>query len=161
MAKLSHTDASGKANMVDVTQKAPTSRTATASAQVCLSKTVFELVDSNQNNKGDVLAVANIAGVAAAKKTSELIPLCHSLDLTNIRLDFVLDPKRYTVEITAIAKTTSRTGVEMEALTAVSIAALTVYDMCKSADKNITISDIRLLEKRGGRSGTFKRSRAK
>ena len=157
MAKLTHTDDSGKAKMVDVTEKALTNRMAAASALVCLSKASFDLINSNQNKKGDVLAVANVAGVVAAKKTAELIPLCHPLDLTNVHLDFKLDASKNTVEIIASVKTTGRTGVEMEALTAVQAALLTIYDMCKAVDRGMQMTDIRLLKKSGGKSGDWQR----
>ena len=158
MGKLSHTDADGKAEMVDISGKQVTERTATASVIVHLNKEAFEAVRENRVAKGDVLTVANLAGIQAAKKTAELIPLCHQLPLSNIRLSFNLDNKVQSIRIVATVKCTARTGVEMEALTACSVAALTVYDMLKAVQRNITITDLVLLEKKGGKSGEFIRT---
>ena len=152
---LTHVDESGKAKMVDVSFKEDSFRTASAQAKVILSEKVFNLIKNNQVEKGDVLAVAKIAGIQGAKKTSELIPLCHNIFITNIDLVFNLNVNNYSVEITSIAKTHSKTGIEMEALTAVSIAALTIYDMCKGVDKSIVIKEIELLSKSGGKSGDY------
>jgi cyclic pyranopterin phosphate synthase len=151
--KLSHYDSAGKVSMVDVGPKADTPRTATARAYVALNKVVLEALPTNK--KGDPLEVARIAGIMAAKKTSDLIPLCHPLPLTNVGVELTLDDNG--VEIIATASTVARTGVEMEAMTAACVAALTVYDMTKALDKSIEIREIHLLEKTGGKSGTFRR----
>lgn len=155
MKNFSHTDKSGKAKMVDVSSKEETVRTAEAFAEVQVSENVFEKIKSNEIQKGDVLAVAKIAGIQAAKKTSELIPLCHNIFISSIDVVLNLNEKKNIVEIKSFAKTTAQTGIEMEALTAVSISALTIYDMCKSLDKSITIKEIKLLSKTGGKSGNF------
>jgi molybdenum cofactor biosynthesis protein MoaC len=157
MGEFTHTDSEGKARMVDVTSKAESERVASAYAEVHLGKDAFESVKNNSNKKGDVLSVAKIAGIQAAKRTDELIPLCHNIFISSVDLTFELNIEKKTIEITSLVKTVSRTGVEMEALTAVSIAALTIYDMCKAIDKSITISDICLLTKSGGKSGTYSR----
>ena len=158
MAKLSHLDSQGRANMVDVSEKPNTDRVAVASGRILMQATTMELIAAGENKKGDVLATARIAGIQAAKRCSELIPLCHPLMLSSIKVDLVLDSDKSAVNITAVCKVNSQTGVEMEALTAVSVALLTVYDMCKAVDKHMTISDICLQEKSGGRSGHFTRS---
>lgn len=155
--KLSHYDASGKVSMVDVGTKTETERTATARAYVALSKAVLEALPTNK--KGDPLEVARIAGIMAAKKTSDLIPLCHPLPLTRVNIELSLDETG--VEILATASTVARTGVEMEAMTAACVAALTVYDMTKALDKSIEIREIHLLEKAGGKSGTFRREESR
>lgn len=152
-SKLTHLDSSGRVQMVDITDKAETERTAVAKGEVRMQKSTLELIRSGQLKKGDLLAAAQIAGITGAKRTSELIPLCHPLPLTDVKVDLTLDDKLPGVVITATAKTTGRTGVEMEALTAVSVAALTVYDMAKAAEKTMRIGNIRLVEKHGGRSG--------
>ncbi len=139
--------------MVDVTAKSDTVRWAVAKGEVHMEKATLELIRGGQVKKGDVLGVAQIAGIAAAKRTWELVPLCHPLALTNVSVDLVLDDHVPGVVITATAKTTGKTGVEMEALTAVSVAALTIYDMAKAAEKTMRIQNIRLVEKHGGRSG--------
>ena len=153
--KLSHVNEHGKAQMVDVSPKEKTMRTAEAYAKVKLPNKVFNAVKKNQIEKGDVLTVAKIAGIQAAKRTSELIPLCHNIFISKIDLELKLNSKNKTVEIKSFAKTTDVTGIEMEALTAVSVAALTVYDMCKAIDKGIIINDIKLLSKSGGKSGNY------
>jgi len=158
MAKLSHLDSQGRANMVDVSEKPNTDRVAVASGRILMQTTTMELIAAGENKKGDVLATARIAGIQAAKRCSELIPLCHPLMLSSIKVDLDLDSDQSAVNITAVCKVNSQTGVEMEALTAVSVALLTVYDMCKAVDKHMTISDICLQEKSGGRSGHFTRS---
>ena len=156
-AALSHIDAEGKASMVDVSAKAPTERSATAAAVVALGEVAYGALTAGDNAKGDVLGVARVAGVLAAKRTAELIPLCHSLALSHVALDFELKPPpACEVHITATARCAGATGVEMEALTAASVAALTVYDMCKAASKGIVIREVRLLEKTGGKSGTWR-----
>ncbi len=151
---LSHFDESGASRMVDVSGKAETERTARASAVVVMQPATLALIRDRQSAKGDVLEVARLAGIMAAKKTAELIPLCHPLPLTSVRLDFSF-PSDDSLRIEATARVFGRTGVEMEALTAVSIAALTVYDMCKAVDRGITVGPIRLEEKDGGRSGRW------
>jgi cyclic pyranopterin phosphate synthase len=155
MSKLSHVDEQGRAAMVDVSVKDSTERAATAEAVIVLSEEAFRLVTSGTAKKGDVLATARIAGIMAAKKTSELIPLCHPLALAHVGVDFEPQPERSAFRIVAGAKTTGQTGVEMEALTAASVAALTVYDMVKAVDKGAVIESVRLLTKSGGKSGTF------
>jgi cyclic pyranopterin phosphate synthase len=155
MSKLSHVDESGRASMVDVSEKGATERIATAEAIIVISQAAFDLVLAGEIKKGDVLATARIAGIMAAKKTSELIPLCHPLALTHAGVEFTPLPERHAFRIVASAKTTGQTGVEMEALTAASVAALTVYDMVKAVDKGAVIESIRLLTKSGGKSGTY------
>lgn len=154
---LTHIDERGKARMVDVGAKGSTEREAVAMGRVLMKKETLDLILANEVKKGDVLGVARIAGIMAAKKTAELIPLCHPINITSVTVDFtpVADPPA--IEITAIAKINSQTGVEMEAMTAVSVAALTVYDMCKAADKGMVLTDIRLMKKTGGKSGTYER----
>jgi cyclic pyranopterin phosphate synthase len=152
-SKLTHLDASGRARMVDISEKADTMRVAVAKGEVVMDQSTLDLIREGEIKKGDVLGVAQIAGIAGAKRTSELIPLCHPLPLTSVQVDVELDPTLPGVTITATAKTTAKSGVEMEALTAVSVAALTVYDMAKAAQKTMRIQNIRLVEKHGGRSG--------
>lgn len=153
MSKLTHLDDHGRARMVDVGHKPDTERIAVARGEVHMKKETFDLIRAGQIKKGDVLTVAQIAGIAASKRTSDLIPLCHPLPLSKIDVDLELDDSLPGVVITAAAKVTGKTGVEMEALTAVSIAALTVYDMAKAAEKTMRIQNIRLVEKHGGVSG--------
>ncbi len=153
---LTHFDAQGQAHMVDVADKAATRRVAVASGQIEMLASTLALIESGSAKKGDVLGVARIAGIQAAKKTSDLIPLCHPLALTRVALGFVLMPEpRPRVVCTATVETVGPTGVEMEALTAVQIALLTIYDMCKAVDRGMTIGDVRVLEKHGGKSGSF------
>jgi cyclic pyranopterin phosphate synthase len=154
--KLSHIDADGKAVMVDVSDKDVTQRVATAAGTVILEPETLKLIEEGGVKKGDVLSVARLAGIMGAKKTPELIPLCHPLALNSIDVDLTLDSDRNAVDITATCRVKGRTGVEMEALTAVSVAALTIYDMCKAVDRSMRLTDIRLLEKSGGRSGDFR-----
>jgi cyclic pyranopterin phosphate synthase len=156
MSRLTHFDPAGQARMVDVGDKAETARSATALGLVQLSPEAFRAVAEGKIGKGDVLGVARLAGIMGAKKTPELIPLCHPLPLSSVAIEFELNEKERTVAIVATCKTTGRTGVEMEAMTAVAVAALTVYDMVKAVDKGVVIRDIRLVEKSGGKSGTFK-----
>jgi cyclic pyranopterin phosphate synthase len=156
MATLTHFDESGASRMVDVSAKDVTQRAARASAVVRMQPATLTLIRNKQFAKGDVTEVARLAGIMAAKKTADLIPLCHPLPLTSVKLDFAF-PAEDCVRIEAIVTVFARTGVEMEALTAVSVAALTIYDMCKSADRGMTIEAIRLEEKDGGRSGHFVR----
>jgi cyclic pyranopterin phosphate synthase len=155
MPRLTHFDAEGKAAMVDVSGKAETERAATARGSVLMQPATLALIAAGEMKKGDVLAVARLAGIMAAKRTAELIPLCHPLALTSIKVDLSIDSARNAVDIEASCKLVGRTGVEMEALTAVSVAALTVYDMCKAVDRGMTITDIRLTAKRGGKSGSY------
>lgn len=152
---LSHFDTSGNAHMVDVSGKAVTSRIATARGMVEMTAETLDIVRKGQAKKGDVLAVARLAGIMAAKKTADLIPLCHPLPITKVALDLTLDDTRHAVIIEATVKTTGQTGVEMEALTAVSIACLTVYDMLKAVEKSMRITDISLILKDGGKSGRY------
>ena len=155
MAEFTHFDADGRARMVDVSGKDVTERTATASARVTMAPETLRMVMEGGVAKGDVLGVARIAGIMAAKRTPELIPLCHPLPLTSVTVDLDCDAKRHAVDIVATCKITAKTGVEMEALTAVAVAALTVYDMCKSRDRAMIISDLRLTHKAGGKSGSY------
>ncbi|KAL2893257.1 Cyclic pyranopterin monophosphate synthase mitochondrial [Bienertia sinuspersici] len=154
---LTHTGQQGEAQMVDVSPKENTKRTAIASCKVLLGKQVFDLVSANQLAKGDVLSVSKIAGITGAKQTSNLIPLCHNIGLSHVNVDLALNHSDYSVVIQGEASTTAKTGVEMEAMTAVSIAGLTVYDMCKAASKNIEITNVRLERKTGGKSGDWSR----
>lgn len=152
---LSHINQHGEAHMVDVGQKQVTERIAVAEAIVRMQQTTLQMVIDGKHHKGDVFSVARIAGIQAAKKCSDLIPLCHPLMLTKVSVDLVAMPEESSVRIEATCKLAGKTGVEMEALTAASIAALTLYDMCKAVDKGMVISQTRLLEKRGGKSGTW------
>lgn len=154
---LSHVDDQGHARMVDISHKASTPRTAVAAGRVLVGEEALRLIRENEIRKGDVLTVSNVAGVLGAKQTSRLLPLCHDVVLQNVEIEFELDDEAGAVEVRAIVKTEGPTGVEMEALTAVSVAALTVYDMCKSVTKDISITDVRLLAKTGGRSGDYRR----
>jgi cyclic pyranopterin monophosphate synthase len=156
MTKLSHLDDKGKARMVDVTDKAATQRSARAEGFIAMAPETLALIESGEAKKGDVLAAARIAGIMAAKKTHELIPLCHPLALTKVTVEFEASSEPAGIRVTAEAKVTGPTGVEMEALTAVSVACLTLYDMLKAADKAMSIGGIRLTEKTGGRSGTYR-----
>ncbi|MCU7994379.1 cyclic pyranopterin monophosphate synthase MoaC [Shewanella glacialipiscicola] len=153
---FTHINADGNAHMVDVTEKAVTEREARAEAFIEMASTTLEMIMSGSHHKGDVFATARIAGIQAAKKTSDLIPLCHPLMLTKVEVDLEAQPEHNRVRITSLCKLSGKTGVEMEALTAVSVAALTIYDMCKAVQKDMVISQVRLLEKRGGKSGHFK-----
>lgn len=155
MNEFTHIDKDGNAIMVDVGDKAETERTATAKGSVMVKAQTMALILSGGMKKGDVLGVAQLAGIMAAKRTPDLIPLCHPLGLTSVKVELTCDQARNAVDITATCKLKGRTGVEMEALSAVSVAALTVYDMCKAVDKAMTIENIRLTHKDGGRSGTF------
>ena len=153
--KLTHFDEQGKAIMVDVSNKNTTTREAIASGRIFVNKSVYEAISSGTVEKGDVLGVARIAGIMAAKKTSEMIPLCHPLPLTNCAIEFKMLSAECAVEAIATVKTTAVTGVEMEALHAVSVTLLTIYDMCKAIDKRMEISNIHLDKKTGGKSGEF------
>ena len=154
---LSHVDDQGRARMVDISHKSSTARTAVAAGRVIVGDEALRLIRENQIQKGDVLTVSSVAAVLGAKQTSRLLPLCHDVLLQNVEVEFDLDEEAGAVELRAIVKTEGPTGVEMEALTAVSIAALTVYDMCKSVTKDIQITGVRLLAKTGGRSGDYRR----
>ena len=154
MSKLSHINTKGEAHMVDVSEKLVTSRTAVACARVMMKPTTLKLIKSGAAKKGDVLATARIAGIQAAKKTSDLIPLCHPLAITKVTVDFKLAARYINVEV--LVKVEGKTGVEMEALTACAVACLTLYDMVKAVDRGIIITDLRLAEKTGGKSGPFK-----
>lgn len=155
MRSLTHFDAKGDAHMVDVSEKDVTSRTATARGAVEMRAETLALITEGRAKKGDVLAVARLAGIMAAKKTADLIPLCHPLALSKVAVELTANPAKNRVEIEATVKVTGQTGVEMEALTAVSAAALTVYDMVKAVDKGMRLTDIHLVHKEGGRSGAF------
>ena len=155
MNPLTHFDAAGEAHMVDVGDKPVTHRVAVAAGRIRMSPLTLDLVRAGTTKKGDVLGVARIAAIQGAKKTSELIPLCHPLALTRIAVEFSLDAATSSVECTARVQTRGQTGVEMEALTAVQVGLLTIYDMLKSADRGMVIDDVRLLEKHGGKSGSF------
>ena len=156
---LSHFDTGGNARMVDVGAKSETERVAVASATVLMQPATLALIRDKKAAKGDVLAVAQLAGIMAAKRTPDLIPLCHPLSLSAVEVKLSLDADRHSVDIEATCKLKGRTGVEMEALTAVSVAALTVYDMCKAVDRGMVISEVKLVRKSGGKSGTFDRDR--
>ena len=151
--KPTHFDSEGKVRMVDVSAKPATERVAIAKGTVVMKPATLELIKKGETAKGDVLSVAQMAGIMAAKQTSHLIPLCHPLPITNVSVEFKLDEERSAVDITATVKTTAQTGVEMEALTAVAVAALTIYDMCKAVDRGMRIESIRLARKSGGKSG--------
>ena len=155
MTHLTHFDAQGQAHMVDVADKAHTKRIGVARGVIRMLPATFALVQSGTAKKGDVLGIARIAGIQAAKKTSDLIPLCHPLALTRVAVEFALQEDTLSIACTATVETVGQTGVEMEALTAVQVALLTIYDMCKAVDRGMTITDVRLLEKHGGKSGSF------
>jgi cyclic pyranopterin phosphate synthase len=154
MSKLTHLDESGAANMVDVSAKDVTSRTATACARITMKPETLAMIREGSAKKGDVLAAARIAGIMAAKRTHELIPLCHPLLLSKVSVDFTSTAEA--IDVTATVKVDGKTGVEMEALTACSIACLTIYDMCKAVDRGMTIKKLRLVEKSGGKSGAYR-----
>ena len=153
--KLSHLDDAGRPKMVDVTAKADTARVAVARGSVRMQPATFKLIKSGGTAKGDVLSVAKLAGIMAAKRTPDLIPLCHPLLISNVSIDFTLDEANSIIEITATVESTGKTGVEMEALTATAVTALTIYDMCKAVDRGMKIESIRLVRKSGGKSGTI------
>ncbi len=155
MKKLTHMDESGRPRMVDVTEKPDTHRQAVARGLVRMQPATLELIKTGQVGKGDVLSVAQLAGIMAAKQTPNLIPLCHSILISDVRVEFDIDDKESTVAITATVESTGKTGVEMEAMTATAIAALTIYDMCKAVDRGMKIENIRLIRKSGGKSGTI------
>lgn len=155
---LTHVNPRGGVHMVDVSDKSDSLRTAVASGRVLLGEEAFQLVSENKIRKGDVLTIAQIAGILGAKQTSKLIPLCHDVAIKGVDVEFALDEDEHTIEVRGFAKTIGPTGVEMEALTAVSVAALTIYDMCKSVSKEIRITDVHLLAKTGGQSGDYRKS---
>ena len=157
MTKLSHLDDQGRARMVDVSEKEITSRMAIARGAIHMRAETLALILEDKIEKGDVFSVARVAGIMAAKKTSELIPMCHPLNITSVKIDLSPRQKPARVEIEASVRVSGKTGVEMEAMTAVAVAGLTIYDMCKAVDREMTIGEIRLVEKSGGKSGTFVR----
>ncbi|HKT19842.1 MAG TPA: cyclic pyranopterin monophosphate synthase MoaC [Stellaceae bacterium] len=159
MSELTHFDKEGNAAMVDVSAKGESERVAIAAGSVLMEKATLAKIMAGGMSKGDVLGVARLAGIMGAKRTPDLIPLCHPLNLSSVALELSCDPKRSAVDITATCRITGRTGVEMEALTAVAVAALTVYDMCKSIDRGMRLTEIRLLHKSGGKSGTYEAPR--
>jgi cyclic pyranopterin phosphate synthase len=155
MNPLTHFDSSGQAHMVNVGDKPNTHRIAIATGSISMLPSTFDLVEAGNHKKGDVLGIARIAGIQASKKTSDLIPLCHPLALSHVSLQFELDRKTSSIRCQVQAETTGPTGVEMEALTAVQVALLTIYDMCKAVDRGMVMGDVKLLEKSGGKSGTW------
>ncbi len=159
--KLTHLDARGEAHMVDVASKEVTHRVAVAEGRIVMQAQTLRLLAAGGHKKGDVLALARVAGIMAAKRTAELIPLCHPIALTRVAVELTPEPRRRSVLCTATAETDGKTGVEMEALTAVQIALLTIYDMCKAVDRGMVIDGVRLLEKSGGRSGEWRRAGAR
>ena len=161
MAEFTHLDDQGRVRMVDVTEKAATVRTAVAGAEVRMRPDTFELIRDQKVKKGNVLETARIAGIMAAKRTPDLIPMCHPLNLTHVQIDFLPDEKAHAIGIRASVRAVDQTGVEMEALTAAAVAALTIYDMCKAHDRAMSISGLQLLEKSGGKSGTYRRQNQK
>lgn len=158
MADLTHFNARGEAHMVDVGAKAVTERVAVAEGWICMDAPTLELIQSGGHKKGDVLTIARIAGIMAAKRTADLIPLCHPIPITHIAIDLRPEPQAQRVHCTVTAKTLGQTGVEMEALNAVQVALLTIYDMCKAVDRGMVIETVRLAEKRGGKSGDWHRT---
>lgn len=157
MRKLTHIDKEGKAKMVDVGDKLSTKREAVAGGSVYMKRETLRLISGNKIAKGNVFETARLAGIMAAKRTAEIIPLCHQLNLSSVSVDFSIDRRKNAVHIKSVTRCTGQTGVEMEALTAVSAAALTLYDMCKAVDRGMIISDVMLIEKRGGKSGEWKK----
>ena len=155
---LTHLNEAGRARMVDVSSKKVTERTAVAQASIKMERSTLDLILNAGIEKGDVLAVAQVAGIMAAKRASELIPMCHPISITSVNMDFQVDEENSTITAVVTAKTRDRTGIEMEALTGVAVAALTIYDMCKGVDRSLTITGIQLLKKTGGRSGTYIRN---
>ncbi len=161
MSEFTHLNKQGRVRMVDVSDKSATARTALAGGSISMTAETYQLIRGGGIKKGNVLETARIAGIMAAKRTSELIPMCHPLNITLAQVDFIPDDSNHCFQIEAQVRTVDQTGVEMEALTAVSVAALTIYDMCKSHDREMIIGEIQLLEKSGGKSGTFKRKLSK
>ncbi|MDU6361401.1 MAG: cyclic pyranopterin monophosphate synthase MoaC [Clostridiales bacterium] len=158
--RLTHFDASGNAVMVDVSEKAVTTRIAEARGRIQVNQAVYDAISNGTAKKGDVLGVARIAGIMGAKKTSDLIPMCHPLMISKCTVDFTMHPETLSIEACCIVKVSGQTGVEMEALTGVNLALLTIYDMCKAMDKGMEITNVRLIEKQGGKSGHYKREEA-
>ncbi|MFB3121552.1 MAG: cyclic pyranopterin monophosphate synthase MoaC [Candidatus Binatia bacterium] len=161
MARLSHLDSEGRARMVDVTDKDATSRVAVARGMICMRPETLDMIVEKKVAKGDVFSVARIAAMMAAKKTPDLIPMCHPLNITSVELSLTPERNPARIEIEAVVKVTGQTGVEMEAMTAVAVCGLTIYDMCKAADREMSIGEIRLVKKSGGKSGTFTRKESR
>ena len=157
MSKLTHFNQAGEAHMVDIADKASSARRAVAAGRIVMQAQTLELIQQGGHKKGDVLGVARVAGIMATKRTAELVPMCHPLALTHVAVEFATDLDSNAIECTVTAETTGQTGVEMEALTGVQVSLLTIYDMCKSVDRGMVISDVRLLEKSGGKSGPWTR----
>ena len=158
MSKLTHFNQAGEAHMVDIADKASTARRAIAAGRIVMQAETLDLIRQGKHKKGDVLGVARIAGIMATKRTADLVPMCHPLALTHVAVEFDVDADANAIECTVTAETTGQTGVEMETLTGVQVSLLTIYDMCKAVDRGMVISDVRLLEKSGGKSGHWKRS---
>ena len=159
MSKLTHFNQAGEAHMVDIAGKASTARRAIAGGCIVMQAQTLQLIQQGKHRKGDVLGVARIAGIMASKRTADLVPMCHPLALTHVSVEFDIDADACAIDCTVTAETTGQTGVEMEALTGVQIALLTIYDMCKAVDRGMVISDVRLLEKSGGKSGHWQRDK--
>jgi len=157
MSKLTHFNQAGDAHMVDIAGKASTARRAVAAGRIVMQAQTLELIQQGKHKKGDVLGVARIAGIMATKRTADLVPMCHPLALTHVSVEFATDVEQSAIECTVTAETTGQTGVEMEALTGVQITLLTIYDMCKAVDRGMVISEVRLLQKSGGKSGHWQR----
>ena len=157
MSKLTHFNQAGEAHMVDIADKASTARRAVAAGRIVMQTQTLELIQQGKHKKGDVLGVARIAGIMATKRTADLVPMCHPLALTHVSVEFDTDVEQSAIECTVTAETTGQTGVEMEALTGVQVTLLTIYDMCKAVDRGMVISDVRLLQKSGGKSGHWQR----
>ena len=157
MSKLTHFNQAGEAHMVDIADKASTARRAVAAGRIVMQAQTLELIQQGKHKKGDVLGVARIAGIMATKRTADLVPMCHPLALTHVSVAFDTDIEQSAIECTVTAETTGQTGVEMEALTGVQVTLLTIYDMCKAVDRGMVISDVRLLQKSGGKSGHWQR----
>ena len=157
MSKLTHFNRAGEAHMVDIADKASTARHALAAGRIVMQAETLELIQQGKHKKGDVLGVARTAGIMATKRTADLVPMCHPLALTHVAVEFDVDAEANAIDCTVSAETTGQTGVEMEALTGVQVSLLTIYDMCKAVDRGMVITDIRLLEKSGGKSGHWKR----
>ena len=157
MSKLTHFNQAGEAHMVDIANKQSTARRALAAGRIVMQAETLDLIQQGKHRKGDVLGIARVAGIMATKRTADLVPMCHPLALTHVAIEFDVDSDANAIECTVSAETTGQTGVEMEALTGVQVSLLTVYDMCKAVDRGMVISDVRLLEKSGGKSGHWKR----
>jgi cyclic pyranopterin phosphate synthase len=157
MSKLTHFNQAGEAHMVDIADKAATARRAVAAGRILMQAQTLELIQQGGHKKGDVLGVARVAGIMATKRTADLVPMCHPLALTHVSVEFGIDVEQSAIECTVTAETTGQTGVEMEALTGVQVALLTIYDMCKAVDRGMVIGDVRLLQKSGGKSGHWQR----